>query len=114
MATEKDFREKRRSERVHIRVPIEVRGEGIDGSPFAGPGHTATVSRHGALVLLTARLKPDSQLTLTNKFSQDTETFRVVWSAEKPSEGRYESGIEALSPRDDFWGIHFPPAVRKA
>jgi len=114
MATEQNPREKRRSERVLIRVPIEVRGEGIDGSPFAGPGHTATVNRYGALVLLTARLKPDSQLTLINKFSQDTETFRVVWSAEKPSEGGYESGIEALAPRDDFWGIRFPPVVRKA
>ena len=114
MPTEKDPREKRRSERVLIRVPIEVRGEAFDGSNFAGPGHTATVSRHGALVLLAVRLKPDSQLTLTNKFSQDTETFRVVWSAEKPSEGRYESGLEALAPREDFWGIRFPPAVRKA
>ena len=114
MATESNLRENRRSERVLIRVPIEVRGEAFDNTPFSGPGDTAVVSRHGALVLLPVRLKPDSQLTLTNKFSQETETFRVVWSAEKPKDGRYESGIEALNPRDDFWGIRFPPAARKA
>jgi len=114
MATEQSHREKRRSERVLIRVPIEVKGETMNGQKFEDAGYTAAVNRNGALVLLTARLKPDSQLTLTNKFTQETETFRVIWSAEKPTEGRHEAGIEALNPRDDFWGIRFPTAVRKA
>ena len=113
MATEPHPREKRRSERVLIRVPIEVSGIALDGSRLASPGDTAVVNRHGALILLPARLKPDSQLTLTNKFSRETETFQVVWSGEKPNDGRYEVGIEALNPRDDFWGIRFPPASRK-
>ena len=114
MAPQQDQREKRRSERVLIRVPIEVQGVGVDGSRYEGTGYTAVVNRHGALVLLTTRLKPDSQVTLTNMFTKETETFQVVWSGEKPTEGRHECGIEALSPRDDFWGIRFPPAVRKA
>lgn len=114
MASKPNLREKRRSERVLICVPIEVSGEAIDGSPLVGPGDTAVVNRHGALILLPVRLKPDSQVTLTNKFSNNTETFRVVWSGEKPEQGRYEVGIEALNPRDDFWGIRFPPATRKA
>jgi len=114
MPSEQDYREKRRSERVLIRVPIEVKGETVDGQGLQDVGYTAVVNRHGALVLLTARLNPDSQLTLTNKFTQETETFRVIWSGEKPTEGRYEAGIEALNPREDFWGIRFPPTVRKA
>ncbi len=114
MPSEPDHREKRRSDRVLIRVPIEVQGETVEGQPVKDVGYTAVVNRHGALVMLTARLSPNSQLTLTNKFTQETENFRVIWSGEKPTEGRYEAGIEALNPRDDFWGIRFPPAVRRA
>ncbi len=72
------------------------------------------VSRFGALLRTTSLLKHGSALTVTHGFSKLTERFRVVWVADKQTEGRWDIGIEADNPREDFWGIRFPPKEHKA
>lgn len=105
--------ERRRGERVLLRVPIKVYATAHDGSHLNESAETAVVSRYGALIHTTLPLKMGSTLELRNNFSEETEKFRVVWVNEKAKEGKYDAGIEILTPRDDFWGIRFPPKDRK-
>ena len=114
MSTELQMREKRRGERVLIRVPVKVRGVAQDGREVTETAETAVVSRYGALLCLPTLLKIGSTVNVTNGFSQEAEQFRVAWLADKQTDGRWDTGIEALNPRDDFWGIRFPPRDRKA
>jgi len=114
MSSESQMRERRRSERVLIRVPIQVRGVAPDGSELKEEAEAVVVSRFGALLRTNKPLKKGSGLTVTNTFSREAEEFRVVWVSEKQPDGRWDVGVEAVHPREDFWGIRFPPATVKA
>ncbi len=114
MATESKSRQKRRDERVFIRIPVRLKAVAHDGGEISEPAEAVAVSRFGALLRTTSLLKNGSDLTVTHGFSQQTERFRVVWTADKQTEGRWDTGIEADDPREDFWGIRFPPKERKA
>ena len=46
----------RRSARVLMDVPVVIRGESADQSPFREETFTVTVSAHGALVMLAANV----------------------------------------------------------
>ena len=109
MPSEPPRHEKRRAERVLLRVPIQIHGVGQDGAAVSCEAEAVVVSRFGALLRIPAKLKKDSQVTVIHGFSEDKEEFRVVWVAEVASEGRYDTGVEAKNPRDGFWGLSFPP-----
>jgi len=113
MPSELEKHEKRRGERVLIRVPVQVQGVGQDEREVAEPAETAVVSRFGALLRTPSLLKIQSTLSVTNDFSKETEQFRVVWIAEEKNDGRWDTGIEATTPREDFWGTRFPPSKER-
>lgn len=100
--------QKRRDERVLIRVPVEVRAVAQDGREVDETAETAVISRFGALLRTRSRPKEGSTLTLKTRFSEDAQEFRVVWLGEKQGDGRWEVGVEAVNPHEDFWGIRFP------
>lgn len=106
--------EKRRGERVLIRVPVQVHGVAPDGSEVKEAAETAMVSRFGALLRMRSLLKKESSVTVKNTFSEQVEKFRVVWIADKQTAGCWDIGIEAPGLPEDFWGILFPARERKA
>src|SRR6266581_9228989 len=100
---------RRRGERVLLRVPVEVRGTAQDGSVLEESAHTGVVGPLGAMVRTSCSLQMGTEVALTNRFSQQTARFRVVWVGEQQTDGLWEIGIESLLPLDDFWGVRFPP-----
>jgi hypothetical protein len=103
------FERRRQDRRVHMRVPVQVRTTAADGSALEEETHTGIVGVLGAMVWLSRKLEIGAELDLTNRFSQRTARFRVVW-VKAPEEGDFwEIGIESLEPLDDFWGVRFPP-----
>jgi hypothetical protein len=114
MASELMLGDKRRGERVLIRVPVHIKAVAENGSQVAEPAEAVVVSRYGALLRTSTRLKNGTPLALTHGFSKETEQFQVVWAPEKPTDGKWDTGIEAKKPREDFWGIRFPPKDPKA
>jgi len=94
---------------VRMRVPVEVRGAAQDGSALEESAHTVVVGPHGALVRTSRPLQMGAEVVLTNRFSQQTARFRVVWMGENQIDGLWEIGIDSLVPLDDFWGVRFPP-----
>ena len=92
-----------------MRVPVEVRGTAQDGSVLEESTHTGVVGALGAMVRTSRLLPMGTEVVVTNRFSQQTAKFRVVWVGEQNTDGSWEIGIESLLPLEDFWGVRFPP-----
>lgn len=98
----------RRSARVLLKVPIEVKGNAVDGSPFEEKTSTKEVNGHGAQIVLHQALRSSEPLAITNLQNRKSCPFRVVRLLEKSAEGALEYGVECLRPEDNIWGIYFP------
>ncbi len=114
MGSEPKIRERRRGERVLIRMPVKVYGIGKDGKHVNEDAEAVVISRNGALIRAVTPLKPGSSLEVRHGLSQETERFRVVWVGERAKEGRFDIGIELTETREEFWGIRFPPVDRNS
>ena len=100
---------RRKVGRVLMRVPVEVRGTAQDGSVLEESTHTGVVGALGAMIRTSRLLQMGTEVVVTNRFSQQTARFRVVWVGEQHADGLWEIGIESLLPLEDFWGVRFPP-----
>ncbi len=99
---------KRRSTRLLLRIPIEVRGTDADGRPFKERTTTLAINRHGALIVLEHAVLPETRVDITNLQNMLALPFRVVSQASKALEEGSEWGVECLEPERNFWGIFFP------
>jgi hypothetical protein len=112
MPPEAPFRERRRGERVLIRIPVKVHGPAKDHKQVTEDAETVAVSRIGALLRCRSAFKMGGQVDVTNGFTRKGEKFRVVWVSEQAKQGFYDVGIEFLTPHEEFWGISFPASSR--
>src|SRR3989442_4420503 len=101
---------KRRTERILLRVPIEVNGTGADGKPFTEKTYTLVVNRHGARVRLKRAVRPNDQVTITNPRPKMACPFRIVAKATDLLSHGPEWGREGLVPRANFGGSNLPGA----
>ena len=108
MASSAAMIERRRERRVLIRIPVTLFVNSWDGNPQQTPAEAVAVNRYGAL--LRAPLAPGlgTRIEVMNTLSQEVEEFRVVRVGERKIGGLFDIGVEILTPRPDFWGIHFP------
>jgi hypothetical protein len=104
---------KRRTERVLLRIPIEVRGTTKEGKAFLEKSHTLVINQHGALVPLRNGVTPGTQIRITNLQNKLECAFRVVEKAKKSLGEGPEWGVECLEPDLNFWGIFFPEKVAR-
>lgn len=109
--TPKTEERKRRSERVLLRIPIEVGGTDTEGRPFTEKTFTLVINRHGARIALKTRVQPEARITITNRQSAMSSPFRVVGRTSKSLGEGPEWGVECLQPGVNFWGISFPEKV---
>jgi PilZ domain len=98
----------RRTERVLIQIPIEVKGKDADGRSFRETGRTIVINRNGARISLRTVLRPELRIQVTNLQTQMTCPFRVVGRVQKTIGMEPEWGVECLEPQVNFWGILFP------
>jgi hypothetical protein len=106
--SETPIRERRRGERVIIRIPVILYGLTKDNHHISEEAETVAISRTGALVRTRNSFKTGGVIEVTNGFSKQADKFRVVWASDAQKQGCYDLGIEMLTPRDDFWGLSFP------
>jgi len=109
LSTEPRTRERRRGERVLIRVTIQINGTGKDGKPVHDPAEAVVVNRNGALLRVPNPLKSGTTLEVYQGEQKQPLAFRVIWCSARPREGRYDVGVELLKPVEELWGIRFPP-----
>lgn len=108
MSTQPQGKERRRGDRVLIRVPIRLRAIGT-AQPAEQEAETVVVSRHGALLRSPTPMTSGSTIEIRHGVSRQVETFRVVWVSPKAQEGQHDIGVECVNPLHNFWGIRFPP-----
>jgi len=108
--SETPIRERRRGERVIIRIPVILYGLTKDNRHISEEAETVAISRTGALVRSRSSFKTGGVVEVTNSFSKQADKFRVVWASDAQKQGCYDLGVEMLTPHDDFWGLSFPAA----
>lgn len=102
--------DRRRSQRVLIRMPVLVTGVTRAGKRVTEKSEAIVISRHGALLKAENDLKPGSEVEIENPANHQTARYRVVWTSDRPTEGRWDVGLDFGSATHNIWGIEFPPA----
>lgn len=99
---------RRRTQRVLMRVPVRISGENAVGSQFEEETHTLAVNANGALVVLSAPVKKGQILHLLNVAMGDKAECAVAHLGQRRGE-LLEVGIAFRLPNPNFWRVAFPP-----
>ncbi len=102
---------KRRSDRIYLRLPIQVSGTDCKHFAFADHTETLVLSAHGALILLKRDLVPEQEVSIYFAPARREVAARVVGQIGEDAEGRYY-GVEFLDPEANLWEIEFPPLAK--
>jgi len=100
-------KERRRTLRVSLTVPITVHGQSDDGEKFAARASSQSVNRNGGLLLLDQIVIPGQSLKLVNESSNRAIECHVV-SIRRERDGKTYVGIEFVTPDANFWSMTFP------
>jgi hypothetical protein len=104
--------ERRRSQRVMIRVPVTLLV--VEGSQTLRiPAHTVEVNIHGALVTCPRSFDAEAQLEIENGRTEEKIGCRVTRAPRENSDG-FLIPLEFTAASSNFWQITFPPANWKA
>jgi PilZ domain len=99
--------DRRRSVRVHISMPILVRGHN-GTQAFQEETVTVSVNAHGCMVRLATQLKKGQEVSLINPKTAEELPCSVIFLGQKEA-GKMEVGVEFAEPSPVFWRISFPP-----
>lgn len=99
---------RRRSQRVMIKLPVRVATAETSGNRWQEETHTVAVSAHGALLVLKAPVSRGQRLSLTN-LSTKAALECLVAHIDKPSSAPLQVGVEFLFADPAFWRVAFPP-----
>ncbi len=99
--------ERRRAQRVLLRMPVQVH---IDGKPQSVQGITHTVSENGGLIVIPDPLTVGTKITIENLKTQKSVEAKVARPPQISGEGSLVP-IEFSTPSPGFWGIVFPPSI---
>jgi hypothetical protein len=99
---------RRRSQRVILRMPILVIARGPDKQHVSENTFTAVVNAHGALIYLSLKVEVGQKILIRNPDTMEEQFVRVI-HATSGAEGKLEVGIEFLRAAPKFWRISFPP-----
>jgi hypothetical protein len=100
--------ERRRSQRVIIRVPVTLEMM-ISGQKITAAGHTVAVNIHGAMVLCSRPFDADTDLEIVNELTHERASGRVTRTSRESVEG-YLIPVEFNTASTTFWRISFPPS----
>ncbi|HEY4980306.1 MAG TPA: PilZ domain-containing protein [Candidatus Acidoferrum sp.] len=104
-----DGQNRRRSERVMLRMSVIVLAEDEDRHQVQEKGFTQVVNAHGGLLQLKTHLHVGQSFLLTNPKNAMEISCRVVRIEESGMEF-YNIAFEFDRPAANFWPIVFPPA----
>lgn len=99
--------ERRRAQRVLLRIPVLVHLKGKE-KPIDATTHT--VSATGGMIVLREGLEAGTKFILENPRTQQKVEVNVVRPAQINQEGSLVP-VEFLSPAPQFWNVIFPPSV---
>ena len=92
-----------------LALPIEVVGSDLDGQQYIERTQTSLVTRDGAIVLLSNKLAPESELIVRNLLTNEEALALVVGHIRDDAAG-HVYGIAVEDPTVDLWRAPFSPA----
>ena len=99
---------RRRSQRVLMKLPVRVSGQiGVAWS-FEEETHTLAISAHGAMILVEAPVYRGQRFTLVN-IQTKASLECVVVHIQKLTGEQTQVGVEFMLPNPTFWRVAFPP-----
>jgi hypothetical protein len=101
-------RNRRRSERVVLRVPLQLSAKMPDGKRISIEAHTLVVNAHGGLLDVGMEMLRGQQVILSNSRTERVASGKVV-RVEGSEEGRFSVVFEFEFPAPSFWPVSFPP-----
>ena len=100
-------KERRRTMRVMLTVPLKVHGITQDGETFAVETKSHTVSLHGASIQMDQPVELGDILLLENELTDERAEGKVV-TIKKGRDGRLYVGVEFTDSELNFWHMAFP------
>jgi hypothetical protein len=99
---------RRRSQRILMRIAVRVSGDDELGSSFKENTHTISISSVGASILISSSVKIGQRLVLLNiqtkAFVECTVVHKVV-----RQDGGLQVGVQFAPHNPKFWSVTFPP-----
>ncbi len=100
-------KERRRTQRVSLTVPLAVHGHHEDGQKFCIQVKSNAVSQHGAQIETEHPLVVGQSVVVVNESNARKVEARIV-SVQRKRDGKTFFGIEFLSGEINFWNMTFP------
>jgi hypothetical protein len=99
---------RRRSQRLKLRIPVAVRLQTADKKSGSEKSHTISINAHGGLVLLSTKVDIDQFVMLENLDTHQELLCRVTTVGESFM-GKTQVALEFIMPAPGFWGVLAPP-----
>ena len=99
---------RRRSQRVLMKIPVRVSSQIGAASFFEEDTYTLAISVHGALLVVTAPVYRGQRFTLSNVQTNAALECIVAHIDKGPGE-QTRVGVEFMMPNQTFWRVAFPP-----
>jgi len=103
-----DGANRRRSERVMLKVPVHLSVTSSDGIVTEETTYTQVVNAHGGLLDLEMEIFAGQLFLLTNSKTGVIRECSVVRTQQSPTRGLLVA-FQFASPSPDFWPVVFPP-----
>jgi len=103
-----DERNRRRSERVVLRVPVHLSAVMPGGKRISIVAHSLVVNAHGGLLDIGTEMVKGQQIRLSNSKTDIVATGKVL-RVEGAEDGRFSIAFEFECPAPHFWPVSFPP-----
>jgi PDZ domain-containing secreted protein len=100
-------KERRRTVRVMLSIPLKVHGISTEGDTFAVETKSHTISLHGASLELEYPVQLGDVLMVENTRTNEQTEARVA-TIKKTREGKVHVGLEFTSKDVNFWHMVFP------
>lgn len=105
-------KERRRTVRVSLTVPLTIHGQTGEGEKFSASTQSQSVNKHGVMFALDHVVAAGQQLMLVNDHTAKSIECVVV-AIRKGRDGKTYIGVEFATPDTNFWHMAFPvPGVR--
>jgi hypothetical protein len=103
-----DERNRRRSERVVLRVSLHLSALMPGGKRIGIEVYSLVVNAHGGLLDVGLEMANGQQIRLSNSKTDIVTSGRVL-RVEGSEDGRFSVAFEFESPAPHFWPVSFPP-----
>jgi hypothetical protein len=99
---------RRRSQRVLMKLPVRVSVQAGAALLFEEETHTLAISAHGALIAVSSPVYRGQRVTLSNVQTKAALECVVAYIDKFPGE-QVQMGVEFMLPNPTFWRVAFPP-----